>query len=241
MKWHQFESWQSTVLDHWAPVIDQILDEVANQPWQIPYDPTTDKVALKKQAKSHLAAVKSAIENYRTDTTRLGVFIDCLLSQLFYVQLAFVAPSPVAPVSTPAAIPDNDLRNLFAWWSQNLPSPSGLFQVHYNGGTAMPVYAPLAESPVVGVNGTFSLATTSAFTAAIEAINTSAQADITRLKQLPEQVQAVTRERVAYGIFASKDAVIEPADIDAKSYLLGPMQTQAILDTFGWTIKGLNA
>lgn len=241
MKWNQFESWQSTVLNHWAPVIDQTLDEVANQPWQIPYDPTADKAALKTQAQNHLASIETALENYRTDITRLGPFIDCLLSQLFYVQLAFVAPSPVAPVSTPAAIPDNDLRNLFAWWSQNLPSPSSLFKVHYNGGTAMPVYTPLAEPPVVSVTGTFSLVTTSVFTTAIETINTAAQSDIARMKQLPEQVQAVTRERVAYGIFAGKDAVIEPTDIDAKSHLLGPMHTQAILDTFGWTIKGLNA
>lgn len=235
------DTWQTTVADHWHPLIDQALDAVADQPWQPVYDPTADKTALKAELQNHLATVETAIDDYRTQHPGRGAWIDALLSLLFYVQLAKVAPSPVVPVTPPPSLPGDDLRQLFAWWTQALPQPDNLFQVDYNGGPAMPVYAPLAEPPVTQVTGTFSLSITANFTAALQAIDGAADGDLERLQALPTEIQARTRERVAYGVFAGQDAVIEPTDLQAKAHLLGPMHGTAVLDTFGWAIKGLNA
>lgn len=238
---NDIDNWQATAVQHWHPLIDQILNNVADQPWQPPYDPSDDQAALKAELATHLTTLATAVTQYRASHPGRSVWIDALLSLLFYIQLAKVAPANPAPVPSPVSLADDDLRQLFAWWTQPLPVPAALFVIHYNGSPDLPVYAPLAEPPVVQVTGRFSLATTAAFSTAIDAIQSAANSDLDRLQNLPSQIHAVTRERVAYGVFAGADADIKPTDLDAKPHLLDTMHAQTILDTFGWTIKGLNA
>nr|BDD47143.1 hypothetical protein 18 [Saccharospirillaceae bacterium] len=240
MKMNQYSSWVAAATAHWEPIIDQTLDDVASQDWSPEYDPADDKTLLKQQLADHLAQFEPAILAYRGDNSRRGPFVDNLMSLLFYIQAAKVAPSPVEPVSTPSAIPGDDARGLFAWWQQDLPGFEGFFQVLHDGAPSMPVYDPAAEPPVTSVDGVFSLGATSAFTDAMASIDALVGDDLGRMESLPGQVQAVTRDRIAYAVFAGADAQITATGVDAKQYMLEDMHVQDVLDEFNWSIRGLN-
>ncbi len=243
MKLSEYKDWKAAAAAHWDPIIAQVLTDVADQDWQPEYGPSEDISKLQAELRSHLDAFDAAVTSYRDDNSRRGPFIDVLMSQLFYINVAVAQPSPLEPVAVPALIDGEDgedLRQLFAWWRQDLPDFTGFFQVLYNGTPQMPVYDPLTEPPTTSVDGVFSLGTTEAFSAALAAFSGYVADDLARLQQLPLQVQANTRDRVAYGIFAGREAVIEPNPVDNRDYLLKDMRAQNVLDEFNWTIRGLN-
>ncbi len=243
MKLSEYTDWKAAAAAHWDPIIAQVLANVADQQWQPEYDPADDISRLQSDLRSHLDAVDAPVAAYRDDNSRRGPFIDVLLSQLFYINVAVAQPSPLEPVAAPSLIDredGSDLRRLFAWWRQDLPDFTSFFQVLYNGTTQMPTYDPLTEPPTTSVVGTFSLGTTEAFSAALAAFSGYVGDDLGRLQQLPQQVQANTRDRVAYGIFAGREAVIEPNPVDNRTYLLEDMHGQKVLDEFNWSIRGLN-
>ncbi|TGG92549.1 hypothetical protein E4656_13855 [Natronospirillum operosum] len=239
MKLNEYTAWVAVAIAHWEPIIDQVLDDVAAQSWSPEYDPAADKASLKQQLADYLAAFETPLLTYRDDNTRRGPFIDVLMSQVFYINVAVAQPSPLEPVAVPSLIPGEDIRLLFAWWGQDLPDFTGFFEVLYDGSPTMPVYDATSEPPKTSVDGTFSLGSTAAYQAAIDGLSGYVDQDLQNMEALPLQVQANTRNRVAYGIFAGADAVIEPNPVSSKQYLLQEMHVQDVLDEFGWTIRGL--
>lgn len=240
MKLSEYKDWKAAAAAHWDPIIAQVLTDVADQDWQPEYDPSEDISKLQAELRSHLDAFDAAVTSYRDDNSRRGPFIDVLMSQLNYINVAVAQPSPLEPVAVPALIDGEDLRLLFAWWRQDLPDFTGFFQVLYDGTADMPVYDPLTEPPTTSVEGVFSLGTTEAFSAALAAFSGYVADDLARLQQLPQQVQASIRDRVVYGVFAGREAVIESHPVDYRDYLLEDMRAQNVLDEFNWTIRGLN-
>lgn len=241
MKLVDFATWQADLLAYWDGVIEVTLTDVADQPWTPEFEPAGTIQQLKQSLRSQIEPLENLKNAYRTDSTRKGPWIDTLFSQMFYVQVAKVAKSAAVPVPIPAAIPGDDMRQLFAWWTQPLPDYEFFFTPTYNGSAYMPEYNPLAEPPVIALDGAFALEPTAAFTGAMALFSGLVADDIARMEAFADQVRSVTRERVAYGVFAGQDADIKAADVDAKTAMLRDMKSQQVLDEFNWKIKGLNA
>lgn len=234
-KLNTYTAWIQEVITYW----DALIDAEAESKQSLGYgDPK--KAQIKSELKADLRSYMNDIEAqaiiYESDETKRTEFIGVLLSAGTYIIAKDIAATPAAPVVTIPTLPNNDLRDLFAWWLVDFSPYDGFFTINI----AMEQTDP--EDPLSPEVLTWSLSKNPPYDTQLSAFDGYAAQDLARFESFLKESANSQMERAAYLMFAGQAAVIvrdETADLNTK--ILVDYKAQDILDKFNWSIVGLNA
>lgn len=229
-KLYTYYTWKQDAIVYWENEIDS---EVEAQQSTLGYT-NTQKEQMRSELKTNLNLYMDAydpkVSAYENDQTKRDEFVGILLSIASYIISKDQVATPEVPVGTLSTLPNDDLRDLFAWWLEDLPAYSGLFNVHIAMDNTDPM-APVLE---------YELQQNASYGTFMTDLDSYGADDLARFNATVTESGTAQRDRAVYLLFSGTDAQVVRNDIDLNQMVLVDYHTQEILDKFNWTIKGLN-
>lgn len=234
-KLNTYSTWLQSGRVYWESEIDTAVEA---QQSSLEYNNTEKeqmRTALKSEMNSYMDSLNSKALTYESDNSKRERFVGILLSVATYIMGKDIAATPEAPVTPITVLPNDDLRDLFAWWREDLPAYQNLFTIYI----AMESTNP--EDPLAPMELVYEMRTNSAYTTLSGGLDVYSENDLARFDEVVEQSGSSQIDRAAYLLFAGPNAVIvRDENTDLNDKILTDYHGQEILDTFGWTVKGLN-
>lgn len=233
MKVNQYPQWRTAAETFW---VNEIETEAQTKQSALGYSDTEKSQiisTLTTTMTSQLSSLDQKITEYENDDTKRDEFVGILLSIGTYATCKDMIATPEAPVKPLSSLPSSDLRDLFAWWLEDLPAYESLFVVTIE--EELDPDDPMATPELVYSldDGTYS--------SAYSAISGYASDDISRFNALNQESGSALRDRGAYLMYAGPEAVIQRSDLSLNEIVLTQYHAQEILDKFGWIVKGLSS
>lgn len=232
MKVNEYPQWRSTAETYWISAIE---DEANLKQGELSYSDSEKNqiiTELSSELQSGLQALDQKVDEYENDESKRGEFVGILLSIGTYATCKDMIKTPEAPVKPLNTLPSSDLRDLFAWWLEDLPAYESLYTVTINE-----VADP--EDPAALPELVYSL-DEDAYPTVLSALSQYSSDDLSRFDALVQESGSSLSDRGAYLMFAGPDAVIERSELSLNEIILTQYHAQEVLDKFGWKIKGLN-
>lgn len=232
MKVNEYPQWRSAAETYWISAIE---DEATLKQGELSYsDSEKDQIIaeLSSTLQSGLQALDQKVDEYESDESKRGEFVGILLSIGTYATCKDMIKTPEAPVKPLGTLPSSDLRDLFAWWLEDLPAYDSLYTITIDE-------VADSEDPLALPELVYSL-DEDAYPAVLSALAQYSSDDISRFNSLNQEAGSALRDRGAYLMYAGSDAVVERSELSLNEIVLTQYHAQEVLDKFGWEIKGLN-
>lgn len=235
-KLNNYSTWLQAGIGYWG---NQIDSEVESRQSSIGYS-NAKKEQIRSEMKADLTSYMNDIETkavmYENDDSKRNQFVSILLSAGTYIIAKDIAATPEAPVEQISSLPNNDLRDLFAWWLIDFVNYESLFTIYL----AMESTDP--EDPLAPNVLNWEFQKNASYDSQLADFDGYSDDDIGRFNTFVEQSANSQMSRAAYLMFAGANAiVVQDQTTDLKTKILVDYHAQDILDKFGWTVKGLNA
>lgn len=234
-KINTYTAWIQEVITYW----DALIDTEAESKQSLGYgDPKKEqiKTELKADLRSYMNDIEAKAITYESDDTKREEFVGVLLSAGTYIIAKDIAATPAAPVVIIPTLPNNDLRDLFAWWLVDFYPYDDFFTINISMGQTDP------EDPLSPEILEWSLSKNPSYDTQLSDFDGYAAQDLARFESFLKESANSQMDRAAYLMFAGQAAVIvrdDTADLNTK--ILVDYKAQEILDNFNWSIVGLNA
>lgn len=235
MKLNQYNTWKVDAVTYWETEIDLAVE--ANQTTLGYTD--IEKEQMRTDLKSSLNVLMDSydpkVSSYENDSSKRDEFVGILLSVGTYVTCKDIIATPEAPVETIPILSTGDLRDLFAWWLEDIPDYTTLFTI------TIEMVNPNPEDPASEEELVYSLDTNAPYSTFLNDLDGYSSDDLSRFNSVNQQAGSSQRNRAAYLLFAGPEAVVVRSEKDLNTTILIDYHAQEILDKFGWIIKGLNS
>jgi len=222
-----FQVWIEEAKTYWNNKIEALNQNLIN-----PSEPFDNYVSLQQEAMLLLDAFELKFEEYLLDEKRLSAFKSTILALYSYTTLKYSSTIPSCPV--PDIIPNDDLKNFFMYWTEEIPSYETLF--HLEGISNETGDAEIGIIMVPTGNG--ELIVNIEYDESILLFEGYIQDDIDSLSNFSDNAAEGVKDGMIVRIFDS-DQVVFNEDFDVKGFILDELSLQEICSEFDWFIESI--